>query len=166
MWRTSGAPKQRRLVGTGCTRHSGKRSPWEKYAGQSSTQEAVVKTLGADEMCQRESMRTKARYRWTHTQREEASSHGRQGKDEAHDGQGTTLGVENRQSAESRTAESVACPREAESHSSNLSIESSAALDKGPLRRPKLSAGVKLLGTLQEALGRFADEKGVGECGK
>lgn len=105
MWRTGGAPKQRRLVGSGCTRHSGKGSPWEKYAGQSSTQEAVVKTLGADEMCQRESMRTKARYRWIHTQREEASSHGHQGKDEAHDGQGTTLGVGSRQSEESRTAE-------------------------------------------------------------
>lgn len=61
---------------------------------------------------------------------------------------------------------SVAWPREAESHSSNLSTESSAALDKGPLRWPKFSAGGKLLGTLQEALGRFADEKGVGKCGK
>lgn len=71
-----------------------------------------------------------------------------------------------RQSEESRTAECVKCPREAESHSSNLLTESSAALDKGPLWQPKFSAGVKLLGTLQEALGRLANEKGVGEFGK
>lgn len=100
-----------------------------------------------------------------HTQPEEASSHASQGKDEACDGQ-NKLGVGIRQSEENRTAECVKCPREAESHSSNLLTESSVALDKGPLWRPKFSAGVKLLGTLQEALGRLADENGVGECGK
>lgn len=57
---------------------------------------------------------------------------------------------EARQREKSRTADSPKCPREAESHSSNLLTKSSAALDKGSLEWPKFSAGVKLLETLQE----------------